>query len=315
MAAKQSLSSRAVKEEQQLTYQNQPRKANGRFVSSGGRKSSSVHEPPPAKRGRAPTASKVPKREPTEAVLLPALQPPEHTADLMKRLVAAYVEEKAKVNGKKPPKRPSAFVSFIFFIDCSFAELQPASKKLKSRRMSKSGRLHIPTAKMKSAMNGRSNGTSHSLYDDLTDDEDEEAVPELNGTMLEALGTALAECVLPTTLDANKTAGSESDLSVDHEEAPVENGGLANMENYELINLNLGTKSGMDLSDLVCPSLPFQSCETGCLGRGFDRASEGPTTTGDADQDDGPHSAEGETRAGSRTCSLGDEQGAEPCGR
>ncbi|KAI6239643.1 hypothetical protein M3Y99_00555600 [Aphelenchoides fujianensis] len=109
-AAKQPAANRAVKEEQPA-YLTQARKANGRFRVE--RRAPRFVVSPPPKRGRPPAAPKVPKREPVEPAPLPALppppalQPPEHAADLMKRLVAAYVEEKANVNGKKPPKRPT----------------------------------------------------------------------------------------------------------------------------------------------------------------------------------------------------------------
>ncbi|KAI6236346.1 hypothetical protein M3Y95_00147600 [Aphelenchoides besseyi] len=206
----------------------------------------SQEESPKRGKHNSSTGSKIQLQESTDSIT----QTPEHTAELMKKLVAAYVQEKSTADERLPPKRK---------------KMQTPSKKSNTRRLSKSGRLRIPTAKMKSAMNDglkKLNGNTDMIGDILTDDEDDEQLPQLNNQLLEVLGTALAECVLPVScneIEANKPVDTESEMSVDHiehEETHVDESALShNMENYELINLNLGTKSGMDLNDLDDVSL------------------------------------------------------------
>ena len=275
------------------TLLNGARMSNGKFASRSNGGGGGGYESAAAstRRGKFSSAEK-PHINGTSGVAplpsSPPLPPPlklngvatEHAADLMKRLVAAYVQERAS--------------------DVTLTERHVAKRRRLSgarsppqRRLSKStaatrSRLSL-MAKAKKQRNGHLHATlngrlSNGIKTETTTDDDEShegALATLSDELLSSIGAALADCVGGSGASAVELTDDEDDDEEEEEEEaeeaekvsvgslnaaslePTRNVAAAaaaaatglptDLENYKLIKLHLGAQTNVDLStDLVC---------------------------------------------------------------
>lgn len=145
----------------------------------------------------SPPAKRRPSVQATREQLLKSLKSEENAGELMKKLVAAYVEDQANAaNEKKRGRKP--------FTKTRLSP-KPASTSTKRQKSKANGKK---PKKMNGELNGKLNGHINGV--ESTDDETHHDLLQ-NSDLMESIGQALADCVMPVGMAMNGVDHSDSE--------------------------------------------------------------------------------------------------------